>query len=135
KERNAVFYTWLSCTSGLPGKGNFNRNLYSAHTGIACGLKGILWFLADDMIDMKTHEWTDIGRDIAKVQREIAPLSEELMKLGHPLALYSTPITKTMNDVRIKDGKNVFPPGLEGRAFPKDFWAQPTAGEFVLGVF
>ncbi len=136
KERNAVFYTWLSCTSGQPGKGNFNRSLYSANTGIACGLKGIIWFLGDDMMNRKTQEWTEIGRDIIKVQKEIAPLSKELMKLGQPSALYSTPITKTMNNDPIKDAKEpVLPPGLNGRALPKDFWLQPTSGEFVLGVF
>ncbi|MBM3994906.1 MAG: hypothetical protein FJ303_12245 [Planctomycetes bacterium] len=136
KERNAVFYTWLSCTSGLPGKGNFNRNLYSANTGIACGLKGVLWFLGEDMMNAKTLEWTEIGRDITKVQKEIAPLAKELPKLGHPSAIYSTPITKTPNNEPIKDAKDlVYPPGLGGRAFPSDFWIQPAGGEFVLGVF
>ena len=35
RERDAWFCTWLSATSGEPGKGNFNRSLYSANTGIA----------------------------------------------------------------------------------------------------
>ncbi|MBI3821899.1 MAG: hypothetical protein HY289_04370 [Planctomycetes bacterium] len=134
KERDAVFYTWLSCTSGLPGKGNFNRSLYSANTGIACGLRGILWFLADDMIDRKTHEWTEIGRDIIRVQRQIGPLAKELTKLSHPTAIYTTTIRTTLNNERIKDGPTM-PPGLTGHAFPKDFWLQPMAGEFLLGVF
>ena len=94
KERDAVFYTWLSCTSGLPGKGNYNRNLWSANTGIACGLKGIMWFLADDMMDRKTLEWTETGKDIIKVNKEIAPLAKEIAKLGHPTEIFATPITK-----------------------------------------
>jgi len=135
KERDAWFYTWLSSTSGLPGKGNYNRNLFSANTGIACGLKGIMWFLADDLINMKTHEWTANGNDIIKVHREIAPLRKELAKLGNPSAIYSTTITKTMNNDPVPDAKkDVFPPGLDGRAFPKDFWLQPEGGEFMLSV-
>jgi hypothetical protein len=136
KERNALFYTWLSCTSGQAGKGNFNRNLYSANTGIACGLKGILWFLGEDLMNAKTLEWTAAGGDIQKVQHEIAPLGKELMHLGYPSAIYSTPITKTMNNDPIKDAKaDTLPPGLNGHAFPKDFWLQPAGGEFVLGVY
>jgi hypothetical protein len=136
RERDARFYTWLSCTSGQPGKGNYNRSLYSANTGIAFGLKGILWFLANDMMDMKTQQWTEIGRDIIKVHKEIAPLSKELAKLGNPVAIYSTSITRTVNNDPLPEGKKeMMPPGLDGRAFPKDFWIRPDAGEFVLGVF
>lgn len=135
KERDAWFYTWLSSTSGQPGKGNFNRGLWSANTGIACGLKGILWFLADDLIDMKTHEWTENGKDILKVHKEIAPLRKELVKLSNPAAIYTTPITRTMNNDPVPDTKKpVFPAGLENRAFPEDFWLQPAGGEFVLGM-
>ncbi len=136
RERDAWFYTWLSATSGLPGKGNFNRSLYSANTGIACGLKGILWFLADDLMNQKTLEWTEHGRDIIKVHKEIAPLRKELVKLAHPMAIYSTPITKTLNNDAVAEGnKAAFPPGLDGRAIPKDFDLQPSSGEFMLGVF
>src|SRR5438128_2204949 len=40
RENDAGYYSWLSATSGQAGKGNFNRNLYSVNTGMACGLKG-----------------------------------------------------------------------------------------------
>ncbi len=133
-ERDAWFYTWLSSTSGQPGKGNFNCSLYSANTGMACGLKGVLWFLATDM--MKNEEWTDGGRDILKVNKEIMPLSQEIPRLGVPTAVYSTAITRTPNNTPVPEGKKaVLPPGLDNNAFPKDFWVQPVAGEFVVGVF
>ena len=136
RERDAWYYTWLSTSSGLPGKGNFNRNLYSANTGIACGLKGILWFLGTEMTDGKTQEWTEAGRDIIKVNKEIMPLSKELVKLGNPSAIYSTIITKTLNDEPLPDGKKeMLPPGLENNGFPKDLWIQPVSGEFVMGMF
>ncbi len=136
RERNAVYYTWLSATSGQAGKGNFNRGLYSANTGLACGLRGILWFLATDLMDAKTLQWTERGRDIIKVNREILPLARELGALGLPTAIYSTPITKSCNNDPLPDREKGNPPGgLAGRAFPKDFWLQPLSGEFVLGVF
>jgi len=135
QERDAWFYSWFSVTSGLPGKGNFNRNLWSANTGIACGLKGILWFLATDMMNGKSLTWTAHGQDIIKVNAEIMPLKLEIAKLGNPIAIYSTPIT-TCNNEPLPGGKTeMMPPGLEGRAFPKDFWIQPAGGEFLMGVF
>lgn len=135
QERDAWFYTWLSSTSGLPGKGNFNRSLYSANTGIACGLKGILWFLADDLMHMKTNEWTENGRDIVKVHKEIAPLRKELVKLSPPSGIYTTPITRTLNNDPIPAGtKDPVPEGLAGHLFPKDHWLQPITGEFMLGI-
>lgn len=136
KERDAWYYTWLSATSGIAGKGNFNRSLYSANTGIACGLKGFFWFLADDLMNKKTLEWTEAGRDIIKVHREIAPLRKEIVKLSHPSAIFTTAITKTLNNDAVPDTKKeVYPPGMENRAVPKDFWLQPASGEFLFGVF
>lgn len=135
RERDAWYYSWLSVTSGLPGKGNFNRCLWSANTGIACGLKGILWFLGTEMMDPKTLEWTEIGRDVIKVQKEIAPLAEELAKLGNPTDVWSTPITKTADNEGLPDGKEMMPAGLEKRGFSKEAWLQPSKGEFVAGIF
>jgi hypothetical protein len=136
RERDAWFYTWLAAESGLPGKGNFNRSLYSANTGIACGLKGALWFLGNSLMNQKTLEWTTAGQDIIKVNREIMPLSRELAKVGMPSAIYSTPITKTENNRELPDGKKeMMPPGLDRNGIPKDFWVQPAGGEFLLGVF
>ena len=135
KDRDSWYYTWLSATSGQAGKGNFNRSLYSANTAIACGCQGILWFLATDLMDPKTLQWTERGRDIIKVHHEISSLSKELPKLGLPSAIYSTSITRTLNNEPIKDKKQTMPPGLEGHAFPKDAWIQPIQGEFALGFF
>lgn len=136
KDRDAYFYAWLASKPGIPGKGNFNRSLYSANTSIACGLKGILWFLGGDLLIVEKLEWTEAGKDIQKVHAEIAPLSKELAAIGNPSAIYSTTITKTMNNDPLPgDKKEMMPPGLDQNAFPKDFWLQPKAGEFVVGVF
>jgi hypothetical protein len=136
RERDAWFYTWLATTSGRAGRGNFNRSLYSANTGIACGLRGILWFLATDLVQPGARGWTEAGRDILRVNQEIGPLSREIVRLGNPVAVYSTPVSKTLNNADLPDGKKqTMPPGLEDHGFPTDFWLQPQGGEFVLGVF
>mgnify|MGYP000871685925 CR=1 FL=1 len=132
RERNAWFYSWLSVTSGAPGKGNYNRCLWSANTAIAAGQKGILWFLATDMMDKKTLEWTQIGQDIARVHDAIAPLADELAQL-ESIALYATPVTKSPNNEPL--AREAMPAGLERNVAPRDFWAQPLSGEVLLGVF
>jgi len=136
KANDSRFYRWVSTDSGLAGKGNFNRSLYTANTSVACGLKGILWFIGTRMMNLATLEWTTIGGDITKVNAEIMPLSRELAGLGNPVAVHTTPITKTLKDRALPDGKtSMLPGGLEKHAFGKDFWIQPVGGEFVMGVF
>ncbi len=136
KDRDAFFYSWLSVTSGIAGKGNYNRSLWSANTAIACGQKGILWFLATDMMKKDTLEWTELGKDITKVNLAIAPLKDELLKIGQPVAIYSTPITKTSNNDPVPDDKKTkYPPGLDKNAIPDDFWLKVQSGEVVLGVY
>ena len=136
RERDAWFYRWVWTESGIPGQGNVNRGLYTVNTSIACGLKGVLWFLGSSLMNPETFEWNTTGGDIAKVNREIMPLAVEIPRLGNPLAIYSTPITRTLKDRDLPDGKQeMMPPGLEGHAFPADFWIRPESGEFVMGLF
>lgn len=136
KDRDSWYYSWLSATSGIAGKGNFNRNLWSANTSLACGMKGILWFLGDDLMNAKTLEWKEAGRDIIKVHERIAPLGKEIAPLGLPVAIHSTFITKTSNNDALPKGMDKkMPPGLEKHGFPVDYWLQPSSGEFMIGVF
>jgi hypothetical protein len=135
-ERDARFYSWMAVTSGIAGKGNRNRSMWSAHTAIACGQKGILWFLGQEMMDPKTLKWNAAGDDIVAVNRSIAPLAEELARLGNPTAIYSTPVTRTANNDPLPgEAKSSLPPGLEKNAFPTDFWVQPAGGEWLVGVY
>ena len=135
RQNNSYVYRWVESVPGLPGKGNPNRALYTANTSIACGLKGMLYFLALDLMDRNTLEWTQAGKDIISVNKQIIPLAAEIMKIGNPSAIYSTPITKDMNNNPVGEGKDVMPAGLENNKFPADFWIQPAGGEFVMGVF
>lgn len=133
KQKDCSHYRWLRVTSGLAGKGNPNRCLYSANTSIACGLKGVFWFIGQEMMDRKTWQWNQFGLDIAQVNAQIAPLGPELMKLGNPTAVYSTPTSKTLKD-RAKDEKDPpIPPPLT--PIPADYWLQVKSGEAVLGIF
>jgi hypothetical protein len=134
RQKDACFCAWLSATSGQPGEGNFRRNLYSANTSLAFGLKGVLWFLGTDIMDARTLRWTARGQDIIKVNKELRPLARELGRLGVPSAVYSTPVSRSPNNEALP-GAAALPAGLGGHEFPKDFWVRPGGGEFLLGVF
>ncbi len=133
KSKNAYFYRWMRVTSGLAGKGNPNRCLYTANTSMAFGLKGVFWFIGQEMMNTKTYEWNQFGKDIAAVNAKIAPIGPELMKLGHPVAVYSTPTTRTLKD-RDK-GKDDPPIPSPLQAVPRDHWLQVKHGEAVIGFF
>jgi hypothetical protein len=95
-----------------------------------------MWYLGNRQINLKTLELTQLGKDAAEVNRGVAPLRTEIMKIGNPIAIFSTEITRTANSEPLPDGKTtMMPPGLERNAFPSDFWVEPVSGEFVCGVF
>jgi hypothetical protein len=118
---------------GKVGARNRARHLYTLNTSIACGLKGCVWGGPRTM-NPKTLEWTALGMDVNKVMAEIMPLKNEIAKLGNPVAVYSTPITRTLKHRPVPGGE-MMPPGLAQHAFPDEFWIKPVSGEFVMGVF
>lgn len=122
--------------AGLPGKGNPNRLLYIQTTSIACGLRAAMWHIGSRIMDMNTFRLNDYGKDLASVNAWLEPLRGEIAKIGLPTAIYSTPVTMDPNHRPIEQpaGRKAFRPGLEKNAFPPEFWIQPVAGEFVMGV-
>jgi hypothetical protein len=134
QQHNALFYNLLSTDSGRPGAGNYHRSLWSVNQGIAFGMKGCLWFVGMRQMHKNTGEWTELGRDINQVNAQIMPLKREIMKIGLPAAVYATPITKDPNNRDVENGPAMIE-ALRGHAFPADFWIQPAAGEFTMGVF
>jgi hypothetical protein len=122
--------------AGLPGKGNPNRLLYVQTTSIACGLRAAMWHIGSRIMDMKTFQFNQYGKDLAGVNAWIEPMRGEIAKIGLPRAIYSTPWTTDWNHRPVPQtgGQAVMPPGLEKNQFPKDFWIQPVSGEFVMGV-
>lgn len=147
-ENKSSFYRWVESKAGATGEDNMRKSLFTLNTSIACGMKGVLWFLASDYIvginpqkpetsyDKITLPfcWTPNGQDIVKVHKEVMPLAAEVMKIGNPVAIYSTPATKDMGNAALPpDQAGKVPGGLA--AFPADLWVQPAGGEFVMGVF
>lgn len=128
---------YVETDPGQPGEGNYLRSLYLQNTSIACGLKCCLWFIGSRVMDMNKLEFNELGKDVAKVNAWTKPLWAEIPKLGLPIAIYSTSITKDFNNREVPDeaGKHKMPPGLETHEIPKDFWLQPVSGEFAMGVF
>jgi hypothetical protein len=126
---------FLKYADGAPGKigaGNYNRVLYTISTSIAFGLKGYTYHHVDD-IDTQTWEWRALGNDLKRVNAEVAPLGPELMKIGLPTAVYSTPMTKTAKDRPTGSEQPIVPP--EFQPFPKDHWLEVAGGEVIIGVF
>lgn len=126
------------CTTdaGLPGKGNPNRLLHTQTTSIACGLRAAMWHIGSRIMDMNSFQFNQYGKDLNWVNAWLEPMRAEIAKIGLPTAIYSTSWTHDMNNeaVQTPEGQKAMPPGLEKNAFPADFWIQPVAGEFVMGV-
>jgi hypothetical protein len=127
---------YCATDAGQPGKGNFNRLLYTQTTSIACGLRAAMWHIGSRIMNMNDFQFNGYGKDLALVNAWIEPLRSEIAKIGLPTAIYSTTWTLDWNNrpVQATDGKAAMPPGLENQAFPADFWIQPASGEFVMGV-
>ena len=120
---------------GRTGAGNIARHRYTLNTSIACGLKGCLWFIGERTMNTRTLEWTGLGLDVNHVLAEIMPMKHEIPKLGNAVAIYSTPITRTLKNRPTGSDVPIMPRGLEAHRFPDTFWIQPGTGEFVMGVF
>ena len=133
KKTDSIFLKYADGAPGKVGVGNYNRVLYTISMSIACGLKGYMFHHTGAEIDKGTWEWKTLGQDLAKVNAEVAPLGPEMMKIGNPSAVYSTPITKTAKDRPTGAEKPTVP--AEFGAVPEDFWVQVNSGEAVMGVF
>ncbi len=133
KQHNAGFLRYAQGDPGLIGKGNFNRVSYTISVSLAFGMKGYMYHHTGGEIDKNTWQWTQHGQDLARVNAEVAPLGPEVIKLGNPVAVYSTPLTRTAKDDPIESDKPYIPSELS--APPEDFWLQVRAGEAIYGVF
>jgi disulfide oxidoreductase YuzD len=130
KARQVPFMRYDAANPGIVGKGNPNRAGYTIATSIPFGLKGYMYHYAGGQVNKGTWELDALGQDLKKVNGKFASVGAELMKVGHPTAVYSTSITK--------DAKNdplpapAIPGGLA--AVPADAWFKVTGGEVLLGV-
>jgi len=132
RERGSRFLRYCDAAPGRVGAGNPNRVGYTIATSIPFGLKGYLFHYAGGVIDAKTGGLDALGRDLMAVNARFAAIGEEVMALGNPEAVYSTPITRTAKDDPV-DGAPVMPGSLV--AVPEDHPFTIVRGEVLLGVF
>jgi hypothetical protein len=126
-QRRAIFCRWVAVKTAKSAEEIYRRDLFTINTSIACGLKGALWFLGQDMLAAKAMGWSPAGQAVCRVNREVMPLKALIMKIGNPVDVYSTLIPIKTDDKPDPVNK------LHG--FPKDFWLQPAGGHFLLGIF
>jgi len=87
---------------------NEERLRQTVFTALAYGLKGVLWFTAGRMFEPGTAALNGCGRDIAKINHELAVLGKVLVGLT-PVDVYHTaPLPRGVTEV------------------PGDYWLQPT---------
>ena len=104
------------------------KSLYTINTSIAHGMKVMIWFIKG-AVDPMTGELNP-NHEHLKVHKEIRMLYGEIAEIGKPMAVYSTPMTRTMDD---KERAKDVPRPLT--AFPDDHWATVASGEAFVGVF
>ncbi len=129
KARQVGFLRYDAANPGQIGKGNPNRAGYTIATSIPFGLKGYMYHYAGGIVNAKM-ELDALGKDVKKVNAKFASIGPELMKLGHPTAVYSTPITTSAKNDKLP--APVIPGGLI--AVPKDSWFEVKTGEVLIGT-
>jgi hypothetical protein len=106
-------------TSRLPD--NDRRLRQSVYTSLAYGVAGIEWFHADMVFSPGAGALTPVGRDVAFINREIAPLGRVIAGLRSVDVFHTAPL----------------PAGT--RSLPKEHWVQTIPEErgagVVLGMF
>lgn len=100
---------------------NDRRLRHSVYTSLAYGVTGIEWFHGDEVFAPGAGALTPAGRDVAAINREIAPLGRALAGLSSIDVFHTAPL----------------PAGA--RSFPKEHWVQVIGEEgragAVLGTF
>lgn len=130
KARQVAFLRYDAANPGLVGKGNPNRAAYTIATSIPFGLKGYMYHYAGGVVTAGTWELDALGKDVQKVNGKFAQVGPELMKLGHPTAVYSAAITKSAKNDPI--GAAAVPGGLN--PVPADASFTLESGEVLVGV-
>ncbi|MCE9546470.1 MAG: hypothetical protein K8T25_13270 [Planctomycetia bacterium] len=131
RTKDAYFLIYMASDPGRVGVGNVNRLMFTNSVSIACGLKGMLYHYRGGTY-AGDGKWDTLGQDLAKANTDIAPMCVELMKIGNPTAIYSTPIT-----IDINNRTPINPPAVPAPlvALPADFWTKIEGGECVIGAY
>ena len=122
QNRKYYFGRWIHVNADT------RKSLYTINSSIAHGMKIMIWFIGG-AIDPNTGELNEKHEHL-QVHHELRHLYREFASIGKPSAVYSTPMTRTMDDKeRPKDVPRPLTPFLKGH------WAQVTSGEAFVGFF
>lgn len=130
--KSAYFLRYCDAAPGRIGAGNPNRAGYTIASSIPFGLKGYLFHHEGGVVDPGSWALDAIGKDLQKVNAKFAAIGDELMAIGNPTAVYSTPITQTVKD-RPTGTDPAVPGGLS--AVPENHWFRVLRGEVLFGLF
>lgn len=131
-KHDVPFLKYTDAAPGLPGIGNYNRVMYTVSQSTVFGMRGYLFhYTGANLLNLQTAELGVVGKDCARVNRAIAPLGPELMKLGNPQGVYSTPVTRSANDRPVTPA--ALPEALV--ALPEDFPVSVISGEVLIGDY
>ena len=83
-----------------------------------------------ETVQQETLERVQDAKPEVRVEVRPDKRATEIAELGKPIAVYSTPMTRTMDD---KEREKDVPKSLT--AFPDDHWATVARGEAFVGVF
>jgi hypothetical protein len=111
-----------------------NRTSYTIATSVAFGLKGYLPHYLGGTIDKTTGELDSYGHLFKEINGAFTRVGPELIKIGIPKEVYSTPITMYWRKSDVpNDNTNPVAVGL--KPIPNDYWVQVKQGDSVFGVF
>ena len=132
KQIDAPFFRYVFY-GGTYGR-QYNRTSYTIATSVAFGLKGYLPHYQGGTINKTTGELDLYGKIFEKINGAYTKVGPELIKIGMPRQVYSTPIGTLWKKGDVpNDNKDPAAFGLV--AIPKDYWVQVKQGETVFGVF
>jgi hypothetical protein len=132
KQIKAPFYRYIFY--GRQYGRRYNRTSYTVATSIAFGLKGFLPHWIGGTINKTTGELDVYGEIFKTINGGYTKISPELIKIGVPNEVYSTPISKTWRKGDVANG-NPAPAAVGLKSVPADHWVQVKQGEAVFGVF
>ena len=132
RKHDVPFLVYADASPGQPGIGNFNRVMYTVAQSTVFGMRGYLFhYTGAAQMNLETAMLGAVGKDCARVNGEIAPLGPELMKLGNPDGVYSTPVTRNENNNPLP--APALPEGLP--PLPDGFWIKAVSGEVLIGEY
>lgn len=111
-----------------------NRVSYTVATSIAFGLKGFLPHYLGGTINMTTGELDVYGNIFRQINAAYTKVGPELIKIGIPEVVYSSPITMSWRK-RDVPNSNPVPVSVGLQPIPKNFELQVIQGDSVFGVF